>query len=63
MRLDIKKAIHRAADDTAYNRDRRAQLVILKTADLNRAEQRRLSYSLIDSTTSKWRYFANAVKG
>jgi hypothetical protein len=63
MRLDIKKAIPSAADDTSYNRDRRAQLVILKSADLDPADQRRLSYSLIDSTASTWRYFGNAVKG
>lgn len=56
MRLDIKKAIPFAANETAYTRDRQAQRLILQTADVNRADQRRISYSLIDSTVSKWRY-------
>jgi len=56
MRSDIKKAIPPAADETAYNRDRRARLLLLRTEDANRADQRRISYSLIDSTASKWRF-------
>jgi len=56
MRLNIKKAIPLAANDTAYNRDRRTQLLLLKTEDANRADQRRINYSLIDSTVSKWRF-------
>ncbi|OAJ61340.1 hypothetical protein A6V37_25330 [Paraburkholderia ginsengiterrae] len=62
MRLDIKKTFPLAVNETAYNRDRRAQLLFLKTADDNRADQRRISYSLIDSTASKWRYSANTTK-
>jgi hypothetical protein len=56
MRLNIKKAIPLAANDTAYKQDRQAQLLILRTADANRADQRRIRYSLIDSTVSKWRF-------
>jgi hypothetical protein len=56
MRLNIKKAIPLAANDTAYKQDRQAQLIILRTADANRADQRRIRYSLIDSTVSKWRF-------
>jgi hypothetical protein len=56
MRLNIKKAIPLAANDTAYKQDRQEQLLILKTADANRADQRRMHYSLIDSSASKWRF-------
>lgn len=63
MQFDINKAIPLAANETAYSRDRRAQLLILETADVSRADQRRISYSLIDSTASKWRYSANTTKG
>jgi hypothetical protein len=62
MPLDIKKAIPPAANETAYNRDRRAHLLILKTADDDRADKRRISYSLIDSTVSKWRYSVDTTK-
>ena len=56
MRLDIKNVIPLAENETAYSRDRRAKILILKTADADRAGQRRISFSLIDSTVSKWRY-------
>jgi len=56
MRLDIKNAIALAENETAYSRDRRAKLLILKTADAKRAERRSISFSHIDSTVSKWRF-------
>ena len=56
MRLDLKNAIPLAENEPAYSRDRREKLLILKTADANRADQRRIHYSLIDSTASKWRF-------
>ncbi|CAL8476281.1 conserved protein of unknown function (plasmid) [Caballeronia sp. S22] len=56
MRLDIKKAVPLAANESAYNRERQARLLTLKTEDANRADQRRISYALIDSTASKWRF-------
>ncbi|MBC8751800.1 MULTISPECIES: hypothetical protein [Paraburkholderia] len=62
MRLDTKKPIPFAATETAYNRDRRAQALLLEATDANRAEQRRISYSLIDSTVGKWRYPAEIAK-
>ncbi|KAA0996177.1 hypothetical protein FVF58_50200 [Paraburkholderia panacisoli] len=58
----MKKAFPLAANETAHNRDRRAQLLVLKAEDVNRADQRRINYSLIDSTVSKWRYSANSTK-
>jgi hypothetical protein len=63
MRLDIKNAIPFVANETADNRDRRARLLALKTADHGRADQRRINYSLIDSAVGKWRYSANTTKG
>jgi hypothetical protein len=62
MQLEIKKGIPPAANETAYNRDRRAHLLALNTADVSRADQRRISYSLIDSSAGKWRYPPNATK-
>lgn len=56
MRLDTKKPIPLVANESAYNRDRRARLLVLKTEDANRADQRRISDSIIDSTASKWRF-------
>jgi hypothetical protein len=56
MRVEIKNAISPAENENAYNRDRRAKLLILKNADANREEQRRISFALIDSTVHKWRY-------
>jgi hypothetical protein len=56
MRSNIKKATPLAANDTAYKQDRQAQLLMLKTADADRADQRRIHYSLIDPTASKWRF-------
>jgi hypothetical protein len=62
MRSDINNAIPLTAKETAYNRNYQAQLLILKTADANRADQRRINYALIDSTVSKWRYSAHTTK-
>jgi hypothetical protein len=62
MRSEIKKPIVPAANETAYHRDRRAQAHALEAADANRAEQRRVRYSLIDSTADKWRYSAKPAK-
>jgi hypothetical protein len=62
MRVDVKNAIPLAANETAYNQARRARFLILQTEDINRADQRRVSYALIDSTLAKWRYPANKLK-
>jgi len=56
MRLNIRQTIPLAAHDTAYNRGRREQLLILKAKDTDRANLRRISDLLIDSTVSKWRF-------
>lgn len=62
MRLNIKKPIPPAENEIAFNRDRQARLRILKAEDDNRADQRRISYSCIDSTVSKWRFPANGMR-
>ena len=62
MRLNIKKPLPPAENETAFKRDRQARLRVLKTEDANRTDQRRISYSCIDSTVSKWRFPANGMK-
>ena len=62
MRLDTNAAIPFAENETAYNPDRRARLFILKTEDASGPVQRHISYSLRDSTISKWRFPATGMK-
>lgn len=63
MRLENRNALPAAANETAYNRDRRARHLVLQAEDAERTDQRRISYALIDSTLSKWRYPAVGMKG
>lgn len=63
MRLQTIPASALARSESAYSHERRAHALILETADALRAEQRRVSYALIDSNASKWRYSAVRVKG
>lgn len=62
MRLENKNALPTTANETPYNRDRRTRHLVLQAEDAERADQRRISYALIDSTLSKWRYPADRMK-
>lgn len=62
MQIDIKKAVPVTANESAYLRERRTNAQVLETADAKRAELRRISFALIDSTASKWRYSVTTAK-
>ena len=63
MQLQTKPASTPISGESAYSYERRTHALILETADALRAEQRRVSFALIDSNASKWRYSSEALKG
>jgi hypothetical protein len=63
MSIHTKPASTITGGSSAYTVERRTHALILETADVLRAEQRRVSFALIDSNASKWRYSVANMKG
>ncbi|ASL42875.1 hypothetical protein bAD24_I05240 [Burkholderia sp. AD24] len=63
MQSQLRVAPRTTGKVSEYALSREAQALVLKQADIARAESRRVNDALIDTNASKWRYSTTLVKG